>query len=142
MDDSQGSDQKLPLMTCEFLPKSPPLTNTCRSNGPIVFFRVLSFPLLMDFELKWAEDNQIGIGKKPHVRRDLAMPAMLRRVSPDCRRLAVVKIANGAYCYSIVVATNGTAEDLERAKDLKMIQSVQRVLGITDPPAWYRPRRT
>jgi hypothetical protein len=141
-DDSQCSDRNLPLMTHESLPKSPPLVNTCHSNGPIVFFRVLSFTLPRDFQLKWSEDNQIGIGRKPHVRRYLAMPAILSRLSPDCRRLAVVKLANGAGCYSIVVATNRTTEDLERANDLEMIQSVQRVLGRTEPPAWYRPRRT
>jgi hypothetical protein len=96
----------------------------------------------MDFELKWAEDNRIGIGKRPHVRRDLALPSILSRLSPDCRRIAVVRLDNGAGCFFIVVATNGTAEDLERAKDLEMIQSVQRVLGTMEPPAWYRPRRT
>ena len=96
----------------------------------------------MDFELKWAEDNQIGIGRKPHVRRDLALPAILSRLTLDCRRIAVVTLANGAGCYSIVIATNITVEDLERAKDLEMIQSVQRVLGTMKPPAWYRPRQT
>ena len=91
----------------------------------------------MDFELKWAVDNQIGIGKKPHVRRKLALPAILSRLTPDCRRKAVVLLRNGAACTSIVVATNKTVEDLERAKDLKMIQSVQRVLGTVEPPEWY-----
>ena len=138
-DDSQGSDPKLPLIT---LPKSPRVANTCRANGPIVFLRVLAFTAPMDYELKWAEDNQIGIGRKPHVRRDLALPAILSRLTPDCRRVAVVTLPNGAGCYSVVVATNKTAEDLERAKDLEMIQSVQRVMGITEPPVWYRPRPT
>ena len=96
----------------------------------------------MDFELKWAVDNQIGLGRKPHVRRDLALPAILSRLTPDCRRVAVVPLGNGADCFSIVVATNKTVEDLERAKDLEMIQSVQRVMGIVEPPVWYRPRRT
>ena len=88
----------------------------------------------MDSRLKWAEDNQIGIGRQPHVRRDLPLPAIFSRLTPDCRRRAVVLHRNGAACYSIVVATNKTVEDLERAKDLKMIQSVQRVLGIVEPP--------
>ena len=96
----------------------------------------------MDFKLKWAEDNQIGLGRKPHVRRDLALPAILSRLTPDCRRIAVVPLSNGAGCYSIVVATNKSVEDLERAKDLEMIQSVQRVLGTKELPQWYRPRRT
>ena len=96
----------------------------------------------MDFELKWAEDNQISIGRKSHVRRDLALPAIPSRLTPDCRRIAVVMLANGAGCYSIVVSTNKTVEDLERAKDLEMVQSVQRVLGTMVPPAWYLPRRT
>ena len=98
--------------------------------------------MTMDFKLKWAEDNQIGLGRKPHVRRDLAVPAILSRLHPDCRRLAIVLLSNGAACYSIVVASNKTVKDLERAKDLEMIQSVQRVLGTTEPPAWYRPERT
>ena len=96
----------------------------------------------MDFKLKWAEDNQIGLGRKPHVRRDLAMPAILSRLPLACRRRAIVLLDSGAACYSIVVATNKTVEDLERAKDLEMIRSVQRVLGTTEPPAWYRPERT
>ena len=96
----------------------------------------------MDFKLKWAEDNQIGLGRKPHVRRDFAMPAILSRLPPACRRRAIVLLDSGAACYSIVVATNKTVEDLERVKDLEMIRSVQRVLGTTEPPAWYRPERT
>ena len=95
----------------------------------------------MDFKLKWAEDNQIGLGRKPHVRRHLAWPVILSRLTPDCRRQAIVLLDSGAACYSIVVATNKTVEDLERAKDLEMIRSVQRVLGTTEPPAWYRPER-
>ena len=118
------------------------MANTNRINGPLVFFRVLAFPLPVEFELKWAEDNQIGIGKRRYVRRDLVLPEILKRLTPDCRRIAVVPLGNGAGCYSIVVATNKSVEDLERAKDLEMIQSVQRVLGIVEPPAWYRPRRT
>ena len=94
------------------------------------------------FELKWAEDNQIGIGKRLHVRRDLVLPAILKRLTPDCRRISIVPLANGIGCCSIVVATNMSVEDLERAKDLEMIQSVQRVLGTNDLPAWYRPKRT
>ena len=96
----------------------------------------------MDFGLKWAEDNQIGVGKKPYIRRSLALPAIFSRLTPDCQRTAIVPLSNGAACYSVVVATNKTAEDLERAKDLKMIRSVQRVLGTTEPPAWYRPERS
>ena len=138
-DDSQGSDWELPLIT---LPESPPLANTCRAKGPVVYLRVLAFTLPIDFEHKWAEDNQIGIGKRAYVRRDLVLPAILKRLTPDCRRIAVVPLGNGAGCHSIVVATNKTVEDLERAKDLEMIQSVQRVLGTKEPPAWYRPRRT
>jgi hypothetical protein len=137
-DDS--NDQNLPLT----LPESPPLANTCRAKGRIVFFRVLAFTVPMDFELKWAEDNQIGVGREPHMRRSLALPAILRRLTPDCRRTAIVPLRGdeGPACYSIVVATNRTVEDLERAKDLEMIRSVQRVLGTTEPPAWYRPERT
>ena len=138
-DDPQGNERELPLIT---LPKSPPLVNTSRANGPIIFFRVLAFTIPMDLELKWALDNQVGLGRELHVRRDLALPAMLKSLTPDCRRVAVVPLGNGADCFSIVVATNRTVEDLERAKDLEMIQSVQRVLGITELPKWYRPRRT
>jgi hypothetical protein len=96
----------------------------------------------IDFRLKWAEDNQIGIGRKPHVRRGLALPEIFSRLTPDCRRKAVVLRHNGVVSYAIVVATNKTVEDLERVKDLKMIQSVQRVLGIVEPPEWYRIERT
>ena len=91
----------------------------------------------MAFKLKWAEDNQIGIGRKPHVRRELVLPEILSRLTPDCRRIAVVLLRNGAASFSIVVATNKTVEDLERANDVKMIQSVQRVLGTVEPPEWY-----
>ena len=113
-DDSQSSDEKLPLIA---IPKSPPLANTCRANGRIIFPRVLAFALPLDFELKWAEDNQIGLGKRPLIRRSLTRPTILSRLTPDCRRTAVVKLSNGSVCQSIVVATNKTVEDLERAKD-------------------------
>ena len=118
------------------------MANARRANGPRVFSLVLAFPLPVDFEFKWAEDNQIGIGKNRFVRRNLVLPEILKRLTSDCRRIAAVPLGNGAGCYSIVVATNKTVEDLERAKDLEMIRSVQRVLGTVDPPAWYRPRRT
>jgi hypothetical protein len=95
----------------------------------------------MDAELKWAEEHQIGVGRTPHMRRQLALPAILRRLPLDCRRIAIVLLDTGALCYSVVVATNKTAEDLARAEDLEMIQTVQRVMGATEPPAWYRPQK-
>ena len=106
--------------------------------GPSYFFEFL----LSLYQ--WAEEHQIGLGRKPHIRRDLALPAILSRLTPDCRRVAVVTLDNGAGCNSVVVATNRTAEDLERAKDLEMIESesVQRVLDTKELPEWYRPRRT
>jgi hypothetical protein len=141
-DDSQeDNDQNLPLITRESLPKSPHLANAHRVNGPVVHYRVLAFPLPTDAQLKWVENNQLGVGRKPHMRRLLALPAILHRLTPDCRRLAIVVLDTGAPCYSVVVATNKTPEDLARAEDLEMIQSVQRVAGATEPPAWYRPQR-
>lgn len=136
---SQSSDQELPPMT---LPKSPPLANTCHNNGPIIFFWVLAFTLPLDFELKWAEENPIGVGKTRYYRCKLVLPAILKRISPDCCRIAVIPLRNGADCFSIVVATNKMVEDLERVKDMEMIQSVQQILGITEPLAWYCPQPT
>ena len=104
----------------------------------MVFLRVLAFVLPIDFELKWAEDNQIGVGKELYIRRDLVLRAIVSRLSPDCRRIAAVSLDDDVGCYSIVVATNKTVEDLKRAKDLEMIQSVQRVLGTR---VQRRPRR-
>jgi hypothetical protein len=43
-----------------------------------------------------------------------------------------------AACFN---TTNKTLEDLARAEDLEMIQSVQRVLATTEPPAWYHPQK-
>lgn len=142
--DSQESVQDnddLPLITCESLPKSPRLANPHRVTGPVVHYRLLAFPLPSDALLKWVENNQLGVGKRPHTRRLLALPAILHRLTADCRRLAVVVLDTDAPCYSVVVATNKTLEDLARAEDLEMIQSVQRVLATTEPPAWYRPQK-
>src|ERR1700733_2158362 len=52
--DSQATNHKLPLVTYELLPKSPGLANARSINGPIVYFRVLAFPLPMKDALKWA----------------------------------------------------------------------------------------
>jgi hypothetical protein len=142
--DSQASNRKLPLavITRELLPKSPGLANARSINGPVVYFRVLAFPLRMKDALKWAEDNQVGVGKKPHVRRKLVLPAILRRLPPDCRRIAAVPLGGGAAAFSVVVATNKTAEDLARAEDLEMIQNVQQIMGASQPPAWYIPQKS
>ena len=141
-DDSQARNFYLPLITREILLKSPGLANARSINGPVVYFRVLAFPLRIKDALKWAEDNQVGIGRKPHMRRELALPAILRRLPPDCRRIAIVPLGGGAAAVSIVVATNKTVEDLARAEDLEMIQNVQRVMGASQPPAWYIPQRS
>jgi hypothetical protein len=137
---SQASSLNLPLLTRELLPKPPGVANARSINGPVVYFRVLAFPLRMKDALKWAEDNQVGVGRKPHMRRELALPTILRRLPPDCRRIAVVPLGGGAAALSVVVATNKTAEDLARAEDLEMIQNVQRVMGTNQPPAWYIPQ--
>jgi len=141
MNDSEDVDRNLPLITLKSLPKSPRLANARSMNGPVVYYRVLAFPMRMDAQLKWAEDNQLGVGRKPHMRRLLALPAILRRLPHDCRRIAIVPLGTGATCYSVVVATNKTGEDLARAEDLEMIQNVAQVMGATEPPAWYRPQK-
>jgi hypothetical protein len=134
--DSQANS--LNLLTRESLPEPPGLANRRSINGPVVHFRVLAFPLRMNDALKWAEDNQVGVGRKPHMRCELALPTILRRLPPDCCRVAVVPIGSGgATALSVVVAMNKTAEDLARAEDLEMIQNVQRVMGTNNPPAWY-----
>ena len=141
-DDPQASNRNLSLVTRESLPKSPGLANPRSINGPVVYFRVLAFPLQTKDTLKWAEDNQIGVGRKPHMRRKLVLPAILRRLPPDCRRIAAVPLGGGAAAFSVVVATNKTAEDLARAEDLEMIQNVQRVMRASQPPAWFIPQKS
>jgi hypothetical protein len=138
---SQASNSNIPLITRESLPKSPGLANTRNINGRVVYFQVLAFPLRMHDALKWTEDNQVGVGRKPHMRRKLALPAILCRLPADCRRCAVVSLDGGAVAFSVVVATNKTTEDLARAEDLEMIQNVQRVMGVSNPPAWYIPQK-
>jgi len=142
MNDMQASNHNPPLITRELLPKSPGLANASSITGPVVYFRVLAFPLRMKHALKWAEDNQVGVGMKPHMRRKLVLPAILRLLPPDCRRIAAVPLGGGAAAFSVVVATNKTTEDLARAEDLEMIQNVQRVMGSTQPPAWYIPQKS
>ncbi|KAM6501886.1 hypothetical protein JOM56_001863 [Amanita muscaria] len=62
------------------------------------------------------------------MRSKMALPAILQRLPPDCRRIAIVPLGGGAAAFSVVAATNKTAEDLE------MIQNVQRVMGASK--AW------
>ncbi|KAM6493093.1 hypothetical protein JOM56_011227 [Amanita muscaria] len=115
------------LISRELHPKSPGLANGRSISGPVIRFRVLTFPLRMTDALKWVEDNQVGLGRKPHMRRKLVLPAMLHRLPPDCRRIGVVPLGSGATAFSVVVATNKTAEVLE------MIQNVSQ------PPALKSP---
>jgi len=39
----------------------------------------------------------------------------------------------------IVIATNDTAKDLKRVRDLEMIRTVQKILDRLTAPKWYRP---
>jgi hypothetical protein len=78
-----------------------------------------------DALVQWVDNNQLGVGKKIHVKRQLALPAIMDRLTADCRRAAVVLHDNGATYFSIVVASNKTVVDLARTDDLEMIQSVQ-----------------
>jgi hypothetical protein len=94
----------------------------------------------MEDAFRWAEENKVGVGKKPHVRRSLALPGILHQLPPDYRRYAVVSL-DGAHVLAVVVATNRTTEDLARAEDLEMIRRVQQVMGVSQPPAWYIPQK-
>lgn len=76
------------------------------------------------------------------MRRELALPAILRRLPPDCRRIAIVSLGGSATAVPVVVATNKTVEDLARAEDLEMIQNIRWVMGAGQPPAWYIPERS
>jgi len=75
------------------------------------------------------------------MRRERVLPAILRRLPPDCRRIAIVPTSGGGEALSVVVATNKTVEELARAQDLEMIQNVQRVMAASKAPAWYVPQR-
>jgi len=38
----------------------------------------------------------------------------------------------------VVLATNGSLEEMKRAEDLEMIRVVQKVLQVDTPPMWYK----
>ncbi|KIL66387.1 hypothetical protein M378DRAFT_23366 [Amanita muscaria Koide BX008] len=117
------------LISRELLPKSPTLAN---SRGINLFLSpCLSIPMRMDDALRWAEDDQVGVGRKPQMRSKMTLPAILR-LPPDYRRIAIVPLGGGAVGFSVVAATNKTAEDLEM---IEMIQNVQRVMGASK--AWF-----
>jgi hypothetical protein len=139
----------LPLLTLDSMPKAPRLRNRDRSKGPRVSLRVLAFPMPMAAKEKWAEDNQIGIGKNALYKRDHAWSAIISRLSPRYCQYARVPVEGPhirgiepGCCHAIVVASNSSVKELKRAEDIETIRSVQRFLGATEPPQWYYPGRS
>jgi hypothetical protein len=56
--------------------------------------------------LKLAEDNQVSVGRKPHIRCKFALPAISCQLPPDCHRIVVAPLGVGAAAFFIVVAMN------------------------------------
>lgn len=56
--------------------------------------------------------------------------------SPWCRRYSFVKVGRmTSMC--LVLATNRTAEDVEKMHDIEVIEAVRNVVGIGRMPEWY-----
>ncbi|KAF8231248.1 hypothetical protein L208DRAFT_1399248 [Tricholoma matsutake] len=140
-DSPQSSKPDLPLAAANSRPRRPRLYNTNPRLGPIVRLYVFVLPLTNSDLLKWADDNQLAPEKTDHNRTYLAWKAIFRILPEDCRRHALVNIERGAILNSIVVATNETPEDLERANDKEIIKAVQKAVGVYTPPKWYKPER-
>jgi len=140
-DCAQSREPELSLIAANSMPRRPRLYNTDPSSGRIVKFYVLGYPLPSDALMKWANDNQIAPDKTNNNRRHLTWQAICRRLPEDCRRWAVVPTEAGSLAHCVVVATNETPEDLNRAEDLEMIGNVQKVVNVHTPPKWYHPEQ-
>jgi hypothetical protein len=121
------------------MPPLPRIYNPDPRLGRIVKYRVLGYAFSRAALAKWADDHQIDREETEVNRRQLTWQAICRRLPPDCRRKTPVHTDSGALASCIVIATNGTPEDLERAEDLKIIRTVQKILDARTPPKWYRP---
>jgi hypothetical protein len=128
----------MPLLAADSLPPLPPLYNPDPRLGPITKFRVLGYTFTWESIAKWADDHGIKAHGNHINRRAVTLRAICRRLPPDCRRWSAVHTA-GTLLTCVVVATNDTQDELNRAQDLEMIHAVQKVLDRDTPPKWYIP---
>ena len=71
----------------------------------------------------------------------LICQAIVHRLAQDCQsKLVLVKGVRNAVC-AIVVASNKSPEELQKAENLERIRTVQRVLGARELPIWCIPRQ-
>jgi hypothetical protein len=142
-DSTQSCELELPLITAKSIPPLPRLYNPDPRLGRIVKYRVLGYAFSRAAVARWADDHQIDPDETEVNRRRLTWQAMCQKLPPDCRRISLVHTDSGALARCIVVATNGTSEDLKRAEDVEMINTVQKVLDASGtPPKWYHPEHS
>ncbi len=120
------------------MPRQPRLYNIDPRLGPVVRFYVLGYALTSDALIKWADSNQIAPDVTRNNRRHLTWRAICKKLPRSCRRWATVTIEAGPMTNCVVLATNGSLEEMKRAEDLEMIRVVQKVLQVDTPPMWYK----
>lgn len=81
----------------------------------------------------YAELHEIRMGRGLHERRRKAYACIFGKFRKSCCRTALMNTPGGIGG-SVVLATNKTAEDLQRANDLEMIHKVQQAATFPSSP--------
>ncbi|KAG5640639.1 hypothetical protein DXG03_007702 [Asterophora parasitica] len=131
------------VLTLGDLGRTPPLRNQDKSLGRRVAHRVLVFPMSEEALDAWAEFYDIVQDEPSAMNRRIQVFQQLGYHLPRTCKLGLIpRSGDRDDCqYGYFVASNATPQDLELAKDLKVIQRVMDVLQAREPPIWERPLR-
>jgi hypothetical protein len=119
------------------MPRPPPLYNADVNLGPRIWLYVLGYCLSSDALKQWADSEIIAPDKSENNRRQLVWNLICQRLPPKCRQREVVSLGHGLLGSCIVVATNCTQQELNRAEDLETVNVVSEVVRVRAAPVWY-----
>ncbi|KAG5640139.1 hypothetical protein DXG03_000951 [Asterophora parasitica] len=122
--------------------KIPPAPALRKGQNPGLYLFGWAFRAKPDL-VRWANENNVGVGKDDHVKYQLAERAITVRLDPlklGCVYDPSPELPNGRkLCF--ILTDNRTPESLERAKDMDRINQFRTVLGPDAELKWYRYRK-
>jgi hypothetical protein len=94
---------------------------------------------LVEFEAmhKWADKHNKAVrNRDENFKRQYFWSAIARRLPRVCLNISEIEFDDHSRL-CIAITANRTQEELDRAKDVKLIEKVRKILDETDPPEWY-----
>ena len=122
------------------MPPLPSLVNEDPKAGPIVKPMILGYAMNRSRLDKWAGDHQVDEELSGLAKRTIAWKAISRRLPSRCSsKSAFVCDEDGELSCCVVLVSNLKATEMAMAQDMELIRSVQKLLGVNEPPKWYHP---